>query len=512
MNEPKICKYKGCNEPVNSPHDDERCVFHAQKKNKGISDEKFNKRIYKKIKKVSEFNKDKTALNSKEYNFKGYIFPGNIYIDTALLMNESNKIFEFTGIVIFTKAEFKGNVEFSNVRFKCIVLSDGLKCSGTIQFDKVVYLKEADFTSSIFSKLVVFNNCIFAKKTKLKFCLFKDDVHFLDNEVRDNLIFDSIKFEDNGEFRFLKSRFNIDNYKNIQISFKNVIFNPFVAKFENIKIVNNDKSNNTSLPVLIFRYCQLKDVYFVNNDMSLFSFYKSSFDEARFISSTWDSEKDRIFCFPFDRRNVIAEERFLKQIDELEKDPDHVIRLRENYKIEDLNSPLDIAALYRQMKTALDSTKDFEQAGWFYFNELEMKRKKLEEDIENNNSWFTGNIKKIFSKYILYFLYKVFTGYGQKPMWSTGWFAFFLLLVFTPLNYLIGVKPVVNDCELNPTIWDSFVFSLYRILPTNYIPFARDFSVPNNIWGLIIPFFNTLILIILIIFIGIGLKRHFRRF
>jgi hypothetical protein len=88
------------------------------------------------------------------------------------------------------------------------------------------------------------------------------------------------------------------------------------------------------------------------------------------------------------------------------------------------------------------------------------------------------------------------------------WFGFFLLFIFTPLNYLIGVRPVVDS----PNPWDAFVFSVYRILPSSYIPYVRDFYVPPGFWGFIVPFFNTLILVILITFIAIGLKRHFRRF
>ena len=97
----------------------------------------------------------------------------------------------------------------------------------------------------------------------------------------------------------------------------------------------------------------------------------------------------------------------------------------ELYSLEDINSFDEIATLYRRFKVALDNTKDYEQAGWFYFNEYEMKRRAFKEQSK--------------TKYFIYSFYKLFAGYGEKPLWSFYWFLI-LLMGFTFANLFSGIK------------------------------------------------------------------------
>ena len=80
--------------------------------------------------------------------------------------------------------------------------------------------------------------------------------------------------------------------------------------------------------------------------------------------------------------------------------------------MEDLDSYNEIATLYRRFKTALDRTKDYADAGLFYFNELEMKRKHFRSLFKWRNKFKKWGIK---SNYILYTLYKIFMGYWARP-------------------------------------------------------------------------------------------------
>jgi len=474
----KTCAYEGCHEPVNSPHDDEYCIFHAPVEKKG---------------EYSNFhNKIMDKQSRGDCNYKGFIFPkGFVFREggrkdggkISFLKFADFKDAEFYGDAYFSKAQFAEDADFTNARF-----------FGCSYFNKTKFSKYADFSKAQFLGSAYFDRTC-----------FDDRVLYESLKIKKLIEFTNISLAEKARFYFNNPDFALKGNECVRVVFDVVKFNPFAVYFENIGLAS--KVDNVCL---IFRYCQLKDVYFTNNNMFLFSFYKSSYDEAMFISSKWGAEKDRILIFPYLRKNVIMEEKFLGDLSKY-SDNDKAKKFREDYEIEDFSSHKDIAALYRRMKTALDNTKDYQQASWFYFNEFEMKRKAMEEEIESDPSKIRQVFNKLFSKYILYFLYKVLAGYGEKPMWSFYWLGFFLG-VFTLLNYLIGVHPVINGPDISPNLWDSFIFALYRILPTNYIPYTRNFYVPPNFWGLLVPFLNTLVLIIMIAFIGIGLKRHFRRF
>ena len=58
------CEYEGCNLPINKPHDNKFCIFHAPKERKGITVEKFNEMIFQE------------KIEKNDFNFEGYVFPG----------------------------------------------------------------------------------------------------------------------------------------------------------------------------------------------------------------------------------------------------------------------------------------------------------------------------------------------------------------------------------------------------------------------------------------------------
>ncbi len=620
MTEPKTCKYDGCNEPVNSPHDEEFCVFHASVENKGISVEEFNNKIFERIDDIFKHNKHEQNDKDKKYfDFEGFIFPGNIdfgdyeriynsklnfnhhaYFTNAQFSGDASFInvqfsedADFLGAIFlkrvyfigdifsgnsyfinaqfsrdaifrnaqfsrdadFTNAQFSGDAYFKNAQFSGDASFSDAQFSGDADFMNAQFPGDADFSKAQFSKYAYFINAQFPGDASFWNAQFSGNAYFsnaqfsgdayfhqthfdgtiLSNDltIEKKISFANITMSDKARFYLRNPIFKPAGYVSPKIIFDSIQFNPFAVYFGDIN--SNDNIN----ACLLFRYCQLKDVYFTNNDMSLFSFYKSSFDEARFISSKWGLVNDRILCFPFKRQNIIPEEHFLKQVNELNDNEEQTKQLRKAYKIEDLNSPLDIASLYRRMKTALDNTKDYEQSGWFYFNELEMKRQALEDEIETSEPkwkifrwqpfiWLNQQRKKLFSRYILYFSYKVFTGFGQKPMWSFCWFMFFTVF-FSFIHLLTGLRNEASGIEdikyslsslygslANGYFWsdflDSFIYTISRVLPVSYVSTSPSDCYPLTSLGKIASVFNSVILIILIIFIGIGLKRHFRRF
>ena len=58
----------------------------------------------------------------------------------------------------------------------------------------------------------------------------------------------------------------------------------------------------------------------------------------------------------------------------------------------------------------------------------------------------------------------------------------------------------------------SIVFTFYRLIPVNYMPSTKSTITQVGLHGLVLALLNTLVLILMVVFIGIGLKRQFRRF
>ena len=321
--------------------------------------------------------------------------------------------------------------------------------------------------------------------------------------------FENISFLKDSYFYFRSLNINSINNWEIFINFTGVKFLPFRTYFENIASKEGHyKQVKSDVNIcVLFRYCQLEDVYFTGNDMSFFSFYKSNFDQARFVSCDWREEKDSVLKLPYKRRNILFEDFLFSNIPQNREE----INFREKYAIEDLTHR-EIGSLYRIMKTALDRTKDYQESGWFYFNEFETKRKEL----------------KSGHKKLVYYLYKIFSGYAEKPLWSFIWFlisvvAFSFIHMLSGLNtskgqinYDISFKWVAIKNIFSGEFWgdwfNSLIFTFYRLIPVNYMPSTESSITPIGLHGLILSLLNTLILISMITFIGIGLKRQFRRF
>ena len=571
-----LCNFENCKEKIDGRFSEDYCIFHVKKDNYLLEIQEFKELIFEKIK-------------NKDYNFRGYIFPGGMIFrengeaEGEPLVIDGKADFskaKFEGL-IETKADFGGPIkvcaDFHGAKFRDSVSFRGAIFSGgAAYFAHSQFSGEANFNTSKFGGgYADFHNTKFtggdarflgaqfsggravfggvefsggevdfrwadftggdADFSGAKFmggignftrAIFGKDVVLNSNEIKYNIYFTDISISEKTIFYFQNPRFkalpNKGNLNNICLLFERIHFNQYCTYFEGFKPINSE--NNIPNPFIIFRYCQLKNVYFSENNLSLFSFYKSSFSQALFISSTWNYIREKILLiFAYKRRNVIPEEQLLSSFNQFYKGKMELGEFRSKFKIEGLKDWYDVAALYRSMKTALDNSKDYERASWFYYNEFEMKRKELKSEVSKK-----AIHKRIFSRLTLYNLYKIYAGYGEKPLWSFIWLGVFTIffaighMVFG-LEYFEG-GVVETKYEFfrflhNFSIGDfikefgsSFGYSISQAIPKNYIPYKLSNLNPTNPFGVLWSILNTVVLWILIIFIGIGLKRHFRRF
>lgn len=98
------CRYENCGRPVNSPHDDVYCLFHAPKEKKGISVEEFNRRLFEDLKARGNFQ------------CAGFVFPGDIAFSVkdnpATLTNAD-----------FSHAQFHGRTVLAQHNFRALPIS-----------------------------------------------------------------------------------------------------------------------------------------------------------------------------------------------------------------------------------------------------------------------------------------------------------------------------------------------------------------------------------------------------
>jgi hypothetical protein len=541
------CKSKGCILKLADfqSKDPDFCLFHASIENKGLDETQFKEKLNQRF-------------EMRNFNFSGYIFPydirfsdiGSIALGNTLNLADA----KFHGDAIFEHYTFGDfQTKFNNCTFYKAAIFERAIFNTEIKFKKVTFVGPANFNRAIFNEYCSFEDeCDFIGKVDFGHATFKKGLFFNRNIVRSLMVFSKIIIDPNFEFVFerifLTGQENPAGYSDYAlIVFDGIKFNEFLTRFDFIGY----NPEVTIGPFLLFRFCQLKDVYFINCNMSMISFYSSIFDNAIILSSNWKYVTGKCLIFSYRRRNVIAEDIMFDEIIKIIKtdqrnDSGMSLKLRKYWELEqmgDYDTAVwnNLALLYRRFKTALDRTKDYHEASWAYFNEFEMKRRSLKESIENYIPkkkllkyeppiYILRNFKKMFSRYCLYNLYKIFAGYGEKPLWSLVWYLIFSFL-FSIAHFISGLDISGGVCsphEIQLSNYSSlstfiswklildlgkcFLYTISLTVPRSYLSTSISGYADTGDYGQIISSFNSIIMLFFVVMIAVGLKRHFRRF
>ena len=440
----------------------------------------------------------------------------------ATLQSEeiSFQLFEFAdGSCSFNKTKFSGSVlAFDYCDFHCDYLD----------------FTEAQFESSRISFKGAKIDC---NSVNFSNAYFGGNVIFRDNPISASMLFSDVLFGDSSSFSFASPKFKHSFTEAIVLLFIRVNFIPYKSFFERIYPGKDFDDNSLGWqPRLVFRYCNMKEIFLSENDMSMFSFYRSAFFEESFlISSTWRPMNDKIFArfrfTAFQRQYTIHEDLFFTGQYRLTENFHPIIKSK---TADDFSYPIhhsEIAEMYLRFKSAADKAKDYNLASWFYFNEIEMKRRHLVTEIRSTKKLYARVTKRVFGLSWVYSLYKVLAGYGEKPIWSFIWFTIFTTFFsiihlyngisvknqgesLKDINYKLSLTwPPPFEVELSD-IFYSLAFTLSRIIPTNYFPGKpMDLSpLTGTPWDYLFSIFNSIVLVLMVVFVAIGLKRHFRRF
>lgn len=525
-----ICRYEGCWREVNSPHYDEFCLFHAPKEKKGILVEQFNHRLFEELKARGNFN------------CAGFVFPGKIVFSglnaPVTLANadfrgaqfHGDACFwgaQFDGLAFFEGAQFHGNAHFMQAQFHAIPNFLSAKFLGNAYFTAAQFHGNTFFTSARFHGDALFRGSIFHRTVFFSTAFFLASDNLLNSPSADfsksifeketifdyitcrgtSLDFSNVRFGPESVFQLRRPKAEANqpqpkqanSPKESLVKFDSVVFREYNAFFTGIKAEREDSTagDNTEPQnlILIFRHCRLNNVYFSDCDLRFFSFYKSSFDEARFHSNRWGQT-------PEAERKLIEEE-WLERRQKL-IDPQAIDKFNESYHIYDLNDRREIATLYRRLKCAHDRTKDFVESGHFYYQECEALRYYYRHEQKGAPAR---------ARAALYYFYRCIAGYGEKPLRAFIWLVS-LLVVFALANCCIGIYRLNRgaDPELTRNLADAVVFTCLRLIPLNLFPFQQNLYEPRGFIGMMTALLNSIVPLVLVTFVLLGLKRRFRRY
>jgi hypothetical protein len=474
------CNARGCGLDLDIyPSADQKvCLFHADKDKKGKNEDEFN----------HLFN---SLVKSGVYKFEDNSIG---QLPTGFFIKLSNAT--FYGKATFNNYNFERDVFFAETIFYETATFYRCTFSEKVRFIKCSFKGSVNFQEAAFNGQCAFLKCNFEDSVNFRWTTFNRGFLFHENQIHKTVDLSRSIYSSDGQVIFQDVMFmahenKANGHDYPQMIFNGTKFNELITRFENIKIDDKIKS----LPSILFRFCQLKDVYFINCDMSIISFYTSIFDNSIILGPHWrNDETDKLLFWSYNRKNRIAEDWMWQELEKPNSNKD-LLKLIWDLKL--FSGYNDLALLYRRFKTSLDRTKDYQEASWAYFNEFEMKRRGLLDE--------KGRILNL--RAYLYYLYKVFAGYGEKPLWSMMWLAF-SIASFSVINLLLGIK--MDGAELS---WlDSLLFTIYRIFPTNYFPNASLYSIPKCFFTGFMVFLNTAITLTFLTFTLVGLKRHFRRF
>jgi|GEM_PF-4305094 len=461
---------------------------------------------------TKEFNNEKLDFSFAEFHER-FEFSKNSHINSSKIYFSNAttfKIFRFSEVTI-------GNHDIKN--------------------------KLLSFIDTKFINLTSFYKCtFFSEALKFKRSEFENGFHMDQNGLIGNIYFEDIILSEKSNFYIENMKFfvKIGNSKPSSLGFKNVNFIPIKTKFLNIKPTSKEEKTFpvwkfiiNEYPYIYFRNCNLNDVIFDSCFLSIFSFYKSYFDSARFISCEWGGIEDKNLFFTSHRINILFEEFILTQFSQTSTKElqDEIIQFVTDLDLTQINYD-DISKMYRRMKTASDNIKDYFNAGDFYFNEYEMRKthfyhtyyrqyktlhvfKKISSRL---NFIFKYPILRNLISGIPLSIYKYVAGYGERPLRSFIWFTIFLFTfgcfhllngsASTDYNINIswkGLSNIFTSVLLNDLVSNT-LYASTKILFRSYE------NLIGKPWEFLLSFVNSITLILMLTFFINGIRRKFKRY
>ena len=297
---------------------------------------------------------------------------------------------KFKGMADFSRTTFFGEADFSSATF-----------SGNANFSGATFSKEADFLGSTFSKEADFSTAKFSAET-----YYSGSAYFVEAQFHGKVNFSKANFSGAAHFglanfsegvHFFRAKFSKEamftqaRFKEAYFSEANfsgaAYFNG--ANFKGADFSRADFSGTTYfkqanfLGESHFNYVLFEDgrkIWFEVEDLSNVDFLNTDITRIRFSDRAKWGKKDRF--------KVIEEqwlEDYVKDINLRKKDkklrektkehyPKVIVIVPKEYEIEKITLD-DVMTVYRNLRENYEFRLRYDEAGKFFINEMELKRK-----------------------------------------------------------------------------------------------------------------------------------------
>ena len=375
-------------------------------------------------------------LKNKDGDFKNRIF--NFAITRNLLQ-------EALGLAEDGNIHFNFDLDFFNVEFQKDVSFNGVLFSKETYFRKAKFLGEANFYQAEFSKKVNFRWTRFSNEGYFREAIFKDETSFLGATFLNRASFRLTKFFNKADFSLV------------------VFSESYPTHFCDL---NTKQIKYLSAPKLLFKNTIFSEKFlFCDCDLSKTVFEECSVQKAKFVSC----EFLKVGFGIFRRDSFTTSTKSTNKTEKNRKDREY---------------------LCCQMKTALESSKKWRQAGDFYIGELEARRSK--------NWW----------EYLKLTCFKYLLGYAER-----------ISILFISITILFFVAALIlgdslcgfsfDGCFVNYN-WSYFEFDFEKAAKSTIFPLTLRLELKA---GDAIKFWETVFLIaswVLWITLAVAIRRRFR--
>ena len=471
---------------------------------------------------------------SKEANFYNATFSDRAYFWQAKFSGKAD--FEgarFSGEVSFLGARFSGKADFSEARFSREANFSSAKFSNRTYFFMAAFSEKADFTVATFSGKVEFIGTTFSRKVgfvKARFSdiadfgyvVFSQKVDFTYTILLNKVRFRRATFSQDHHTYFcnlnLKQKDNPDKrneketYTVPSLQFRDIIF-PKLVLF-----------SNCNLSQTTFERCTIADIKFRSCEFAktgVFIFKRNAFEnrtgqkgfwknfwfalrlEGRLLKKAFSKNQDSSLTKKrgeikkeikkLEKNNEKLQQKTQDKSQKLETSPLKIAKLNEklhSIKLETEEKRKDREDLCCQMKTALESSKRWRQAGDFYIGELEARR--------SQNWW--EYLKLSFFKYLL--------GYAERI--SVLFISITILFFAAALILGDSLYGFSFDGWFVNYNWSCFEFDFEKAAKSTIFPLTLRLELKA---GDAIKFWETVFLIaswVLWITLAVAVRRRFR--
>jgi len=472
-NNPTKCPI--CGKPTHK--ESVNCIFHASAEEK--TEREFKEALKEYVNKIKDKNKD--------YNFKDFVFVGNVIdfkkefgVDIFINANFKGTIFYgfikfeeiiFKGDANFDKSKFNG-ASFKNTRFEGDLFLTKATFCGVVTFEKAMFFKNAYFGETFFLEEANFNEMSVLAVNFFK-TTFKKYALFMKTNFRREALFWYARFEGFTYFNEAKFpshvNFSDASFKTVTFEkaifkkgaiFSNTIFNE-VVNFENANLTENIFFNNATFKS-ITKFILIGEQDYLDFTFSKFNsgipvIIKITKGEINFKNAILENIS---LTLKINRSVSINFERaVLKNTQLKRRDIEH------NIIQEKKNKYPEAKEIYLMLKNNFHSTGRYEDESWAYKKEKDMERFSNSFGEFINNREKKNQFKKILlsvkkslgKKIILKFrLFKTWLiskkaikwfnlsvsnfifQYGENP-WYVIRFASIVILFFAVLLNILGI-------------------------------------------------------------------------